>query len=704
VPTTQAASGAAGPITLRDYQAKAVAETEAAFLRMEGPNGEHGGDHNGEPGRVLLVAPTGSGKTRMFAYLAVKAADEGQRVLVIAHRYELLTQARGKLREAGARRVGIFRGKRSLRRGDPDADLGASIQVVSVQSVKALGVHGAHGGLKFEPDLVVIDEAHHALAPSYMELRARFPKARHLGVTATPWWGEGRGLGAYFREVVTVATMRELTEAGFLARARVFTHEHNLASLDLRGVERVGGDYATGALEARVNRRELVGDIIEHWHSHARGERTLCFAASVEHSKSIARRFKDAGVAAEHLDGTTSAEVRERVLGDLRAGRTLVVSNFNLLGEGFDAPSVTCVILARPTLRPQLYLQPVGRGARVEEGSDKTTFVVLDHAGLSLLHGLPEDDRVCTLEGGLEGRDGGEQGPDGWTDGGTGGGPPSGPRMVRRCRGCGYMAPADTAECPECGVSAGRGPRMPMEDVTGRLVECVREVRGGGRDRRFLTHNGETLTVRQWAAKLSVPTTMIYARIRRGLPVERVLSPRNEKLPRDLLCNGEAKSVAAWAAELGLSEATIRNRLSKSANVADALVGRQKNHAHRGTVTVDGVTASLKDHAKRLGVSLSVVYRRLASGASPEDALRPACSREEQMRRAVTARHSGARKLRVGDEELTVGQWAKRTGINIWTIIARRQAGRSPEECIAPVTNPRARNAKQATSTSPGAP
>lgn len=113
--------------------------------------------------------------------------------------------------------------------------------------------------------------------------------------------------------------IRDLTAAGHLARVRMFTHPHTLAGLDLRGVKSAAGDYAVGAVSERVNRPALLGDMVEHWKTHARGARTIAFAASVEHSRSIVARFLAAGVAAEHLDGTTPAADRKAMIERLKS-------------------------------------------------------------------------------------------------------------------------------------------------------------------------------------------------------------------------------------------------------------------------------------------------------------------------------------------------------------------------------------------------
>lgn len=407
--------------TLRDYQRSAAARLIAELDRSAS---------------ALLVAPTGSGKTVMFAAVAARYVKRGLRVLVIAHRRELLKQAHDKLAAAGVRSH-VHRGRKGA--------IPPRARVV-VASAQTLGGAPPPG---FAPDLVIVDEAHHQPSASFSAIVAACPGARVLGATATPWWQSEKPLDEHFAATVRAPSIRELTAAGYLARVRMFTHPHTLRDLDLRNVKTAAGDYTVAGVSERVNRPTLLGDMVEHWKTHARGARTLAFAASVEHSRSIAARFVAAGIAAEHVDGATPDAERAAVLARLESGETLVVSNYNVLSEGFDAPAVGCVILARPTKRVGVYLQCVGRGMRVGGGFDDV--VILDHAGACLMHGLPEDDHEPTAK---EEREGAGRVP------------------VRRCPSCGLCVHPLVRECPDC--SATMRCAAPTEEPKGALVEVLR--------------------------------------------------------------------------------------------------------------------------------------------------------------------------------------------------------------------------------------
>jgi superfamily II DNA or RNA helicase len=341
---------------------------------------------------VLIVAPTGSGKTVVAAHIMARAVESGRHVLFVAHRRELIDQCFRKLEDSGIGQVGV------IMAGDPRRNPGASVQVASIDTLR----HRA----KPEANLVIVDEAHRALAKSYVELAAMYPAAVHLGLTATPYRADGRGLCDAYDALVVVASPKELIAEGFLVEPTVYTlAAHELP--DLSAVKVKGGDYEEGALAKVVDRPALVGNVVEHWLRHSEGQRTVAFAVSIEHSKHMVERFQAAGVPAEHLDGETPNCTRAAILGRLETGRTRVVANVGVLCEGWDQPSVKCCVLARPTKSTGLYLQQAGRILR--PWTDPTTgqparAILIDHAGCVLEHGLPQADRELSLEGATKNR------------------------------------------------------------------------------------------------------------------------------------------------------------------------------------------------------------------------------------------------------------------------------------------------------------
>jgi DNA repair protein RadD len=331
--------------------------------------------------RIVVALPTGGGKTVVATHIVAGARNRGRRVLFVAHRRELISQAYAKfVCEMPHDDVGV------IMASDTRRNPVARVQVASIDTLRS-----RH---RPEADIVIIDECHRALSKSYSDLRAHYPNAVHLGLTATPYRADGRGLGEAYDSIVTVATPAQLIADGFLVEPRVFT----VPSSDLpnlSGVRIRNGDYDAAQLAIATDHEGLVGNIVDHWLRRAGNARTVVFASSVAHSKHIVSRFVAAGVSAEHLDGTTPTVERDAILHRLERGETRVVSNMGVLCEGWDQPAVKCCILARPTTSTGLYLQQAGRILRPYNGEPA---FVLDHAGCVLDHGLPQDEREFTLD------------------------------------------------------------------------------------------------------------------------------------------------------------------------------------------------------------------------------------------------------------------------------------------------------------------
>lgn len=334
---------------LRPYQAKAAEEILA---------------HLKAGARPLLVAPTGSGKT----IIAAEVAKSFNHVLVIAHRREIIEQARNTF--------------------------GWQVTALTVQGILAGGE--LSDLLPHEVDLLIIDEAHRAVAQSYRKIREMFPNASVLGMTATALRADGKGLCDAFSVIVECSSMTELRDLGFLVPYRAFEAPDEALNR-LASLKKIAGDYATRELSGLMNTPRLVGDVVREWKKNGMSRKTICFAVSVKHSTKLAQAFKKAGIRAAHLDGRASDGLRSESLEALRSGKIDVLCNVNLFTEGWDCPTVSCVIMARPTQSLTLYLQSVGRGMRPDGSKDD--LLILDHAGNIERHGMPDEPRVWSLEG-----------------------------------------------------------------------------------------------------------------------------------------------------------------------------------------------------------------------------------------------------------------------------------------------------------------
>lgn len=357
-------------IPLRDYQQTAIEGVREAFRA----------GHRAP----LLVAPTGAGKTVMFSYVAMATASKGRRVLILVHRRELIRQASRKLTETGVPHGLIAPGNTPTR----DA-----VQVASVQTLARRLHHD-----RAAPDLIVIDEAHHAVAGQWATVVAAYPSAKLLGVTATPERMDGRGLGTVaggpFDSLVMGPSVASLIEGGFLTPARIFAPAE---APDLSGVRTRGGDYDAGALADAMSKPKLVGDAVEHYRRHADGLPAIVFSPSVAHAEAMAEAFRAAGYRATAASGETEQRQRDAAISGLGNGAVQVLCSCDLISEGLDVPAVGAVILLRPTKSLGLYLQQVGRGLRPAPG--KSALIVLDHAGNTLRHGPPDMPREWSLKG-----------------------------------------------------------------------------------------------------------------------------------------------------------------------------------------------------------------------------------------------------------------------------------------------------------------
>ena len=329
---------------------------------------------------ALYVLPTGGGKTVIASAVIERAVQRGERVLVLTHRREILKQTSLKLPiEHGLIQAGL------------NIDLEYPVQVASVQTLWARCMRTDKLSLP-AANLIIIDEAHHVGARTWRLILDEYPNARRLGLTATPCRGDGKGLGNYFDALIEGPQIPELIAQKHL----VPTIYYAPANPDLLGVETRQGDYVVSQLADRMNRNDLVGDIVSNWHKLAQRRKTLVFCVDVAHSVHVKDEFVKSGVRAEHVDGGTPKNERDAILARLASGETEVVCNCMVLTEGFDLPAIGCIVLARPTKQIGLFRQMAGRGLR--PAPDKRNLLLIDHSGAVFRHGLLEDSVAWTLD------------------------------------------------------------------------------------------------------------------------------------------------------------------------------------------------------------------------------------------------------------------------------------------------------------------
>lgn len=325
---------------LRNYQLVAVEQVRAAMAKgARAP---------------LLVLATGGGKTICFSYICQSAAAKGKRVLIVAHRAELISQASEKISSLGITH-GIIAPKFTKAYHSP-------VQVASVQTlIGRLDEVPA-------PDLIIIDEAHHAPAGSWAKVLEAYPRARVLGVTATPVRTDGKGLAGSFDTLIQPeiggrpVTAKWLMDEGYLCEAVVYAPDK---SLDLSGLRKgKSGDYTDKAAAAAVDKPTITGDAVEHYRQYANHQPALAFCASVEHAGHVCEAFQVAGYRAAVLAGNVTDAERKRLIQGLASGQIEVLCSCNMVSEGTDIPVCTAAILMRPTQSLGLHLQQVGRVLR----------------------------------------------------------------------------------------------------------------------------------------------------------------------------------------------------------------------------------------------------------------------------------------------------------------------------------------------------
>ena len=321
--------------------------------------------------KTLLVLPTGTGKTIVFAKIAEDVVKDGGRVLILAHRGELLDQAADKIKKTTGLICSVEKAEESC--------LG-SFYMVTVGSVQTLcrekRLHA------FPPDYfhtIIIDEAHHALSETYQRILEYFSAAQVLGVTATPDRGDMRNLGEFFDSLAYEYTLPQAIRDGFLCKIRAQTIP---LQLDLSGVKMSAGDYQAGDVGDALE--PYLGQIAREMSHYCQGRKTVVFLPLIATSQKFCRLLIEEGFRAAEVNGESTD--RAEILSDFEAGKYDVLCNSMLLTEGWDCPTVDCIVVLRPTQVRSLYCQMVGRGTRIADGKD--FLLLLDFLWMTERHEL----------------------------------------------------------------------------------------------------------------------------------------------------------------------------------------------------------------------------------------------------------------------------------------------------------------------------
>lgn len=330
---------------------------------------------------VMAQMPTGTGKTYLLAAVVLDYIEKtGRQVWIVAHRRELVDQINNTISKWGDNLIDLDNAK-ELENDTP----------VRVFSIQWLQRHIDE--IRHTPGLVVIDEAHHALAKTYKLLWTHLPEAKFLGLTATPYRLNGKGFTDLFDVLVRSWSMIDFIKKGYLSTYDYISisadsvWQKKINQLHKRGTD---GDYQIKEMDAMFNRSVDIENLYRSAATFAEGRKGIVFAINIDHAWNIAKYYKHMGLDAIAIDSHTPAKEREDDIQRFRDGELDVLVNVGIFDEGFDVADVGFIQLARPTLSLAKYLQMVGRGMRVAK--DKENCIIIDNAGLYLHFGLPSQD------------------------------------------------------------------------------------------------------------------------------------------------------------------------------------------------------------------------------------------------------------------------------------------------------------------------
>jgi len=409
---------------LRPYQEKTVFKVRDEFSK--GNN------------KVIMCAPTGSGKTVMFSFILKRAIDRGKKCMVLTHRTELLTQAGGTLNDLGCDIVNLDAKAKNI----PESNLYVAMTQTLIRRVK----NDAYTQLLQELDLLIIDESH--LQSFNSILPYLNPKTFVIGATATPTRsGNQTSLDEFYNSLVEEVTISELVNAGYLAKPNYYG-----LKLDLKSVKVKGGDYDNDSLGDFLTRNKVFEGVYENYVRLTPNKKALIFAPNVESSKTLVTKLSQFGLPIKHLDGETPIKERAEILNWFETTPNSMLSNVGILTAGYDHALIEVVILYRATKSLPLYLQMVGRGSRTS--TNKTKFTILDFGNNIYTHNFWHIDREWSLQKEVKEK---------------------GIAPVKDCPNCGAILPASLQICEYCGAELPKTAQEIRESLEIELSQITAE-------------------------------------------------------------------------------------------------------------------------------------------------------------------------------------------------------------------------------------
>ena len=312
-----------------------------------------------------IVLGCGGGKSCIVAEIAKKTTENGKRVLFLVHRKELVEQITDTFQKWGV--------------------------VMDLCDIGMVQTYTRHLDRLSKPSLIITDENHHSLATTYKRIYDYFSDVMRVGVTATPTRLDGSGLKDVNDILIVGVSTSWLIEHQCLS-----PYDYYAPSVtDLTGLRTQNGEYMVADIEKKMIKNTVFGDVIRYYKTYADGKKAICYCASIKHSQRMATAFCQAGIKAVHIDGNTPKDQRTTIISDFRKGNIRILCNVDLISEGFDVPDCECSILLRPTKSLTLYIQQSMRCMRYQPNKRA---IILDHVGNYSRHGLPDQDRIWSLD------------------------------------------------------------------------------------------------------------------------------------------------------------------------------------------------------------------------------------------------------------------------------------------------------------------
>lgn len=356
------------PIQLRDYQAESIER-----IRNQIRAGQK---------KILFVLPTGGGKTILTGFMLQEAIKRGFNCWFVVHRKELISQSADKFK--------LFDLECSYIASGMDYDPDCKLQLCMVNTL-ANRIHK----IKERPDLIFIDECHHAICATYERAIRECPMSLQIGLTATPKRLDGKGLKSAFDVMVQGPTMEQLIGQEALTNYVIHAPKN---SLNLDGIKTTAGDYNQKETIKRIEEAKIIGDAVKEYRRIADGKKLVVFAQSIEHAEQIAKNYNDAGIPAKAISSKSTAQDRELAINQFHSGEIKILTNCNLVSEGFDVPSCDGIQVFRATKSLAMYLQQCGRALRPDPGNPGKKAVIIDHVKNWEYHGFPCMDHEWKLE------------------------------------------------------------------------------------------------------------------------------------------------------------------------------------------------------------------------------------------------------------------------------------------------------------------